>query len=229
LTDICQHLGELPMDDWAIQKSMMRTKCTQVMMQNLNHSLEIIRINSFVWLGNYMIDNFECVTEMIHAGVLNTILQTIKRENYNVRSVAVYALMTMFITCDETRRNNMEQSEFATGVMRTLVVVNKMLSWLGGFIEVGGGDPTMIVDILRVITIAIKWDRENALKELEDHGVLDRVALLIHHKDPVVFQCVDEILNLVDNHTQYNEERNHLAIMDTSTLEEGTFAGGFKF
>lgn len=228
LTDICQQLSELNMDDWAIQKSMTRTKCTEVMMQNLNHSLEVVRVNAFVWLGNYMIGNFECVVEMIHAGALNTIVQKIRREGYNVRSVAVYALMAMFHTCNETRCTNMEQSEFATGVMRTLVVVNKMLTWLGEFIDVAG-DPTMLVDILRVIIIAIKWDRENALKELEDYGVLDRVALLIHHKDPAVFQFTDEILNLVDNHSQYNEERNTLAIMDTSNLEEGTLVGGFKF
>lgn len=233
LCDICKELSELPMEDYAIQKSMAQTHCTSAMIRNLNHSVKSIRANAFVWLGNYMIGNFECVVEMLQpsspgCNVLNDILQKIKRDVHDVRCTAVYALMSIFITCDETRRADMSKRDFAEGIMRTLVVVNKMFTWLGDFLDVAG-DPTMMVDILRVISSALKWNKTQVLQELEDYGVMDRVALLVHHKDPVVYAHTSEIMELVDNHSQYAEERSNSAATLTMDMGPDSYGSVFNF
>jgi len=212
LVRIMTEIGALPFPIGLYQKCMRECGgIPQLVLATQEVRDSSLRRFAFCWAGNYMADGVEYVSELMTAGLLDSIRASVRQDLSEVSNAAVYALLTMFAACDEDReRNNGFSSKHADGVMGTIVVQYQMFRWVTPFIGVVGRE-AMTADILSTIYKALRWNRELTLSQLRNNS--DATSRLEHliadlkcNRRGDIYELAHKIENLIDDGEKMEEE-----------------------
>jgi hypothetical protein len=135
------------------------------------------RAHAFLSFGNYLADHYKSVGYMMGAGAMSVLLDAIRREHYAVRRQALFAVRSMILICDETRRNDMLYSDEASAIMKSLMKQHKLLDPVVPFIS--GEDIESARDAVEILATALRWDKNCVMDSMAGQEAEDRIQLLL--------------------------------------------------
>lgn len=150
----------------------------RLMVHNANRpDSEACRAHAFLSFGNYLSDHYRTVGYLMEVGAIPLMLDAIGREKHSVRRQALFAVRSMLMICDETRRNSMEFSQEASMIMKALVVQHKLLYPVAPFISVE--DLEGARDAIEIFLIVLRWDRNCVMSSMAGQDAEDRIQMLL--------------------------------------------------
>ncbi len=198
-------ISELKLGQGVFQKAAKESRCTSICFHAINSRDEIMRWRGFLLVGNYMSDGLEYVMDMMDGGVTPIIIARARDDTIAPRRTAIFALMSMFLTCN-FERENMTNRKTAEGVMRTLLHKFEMFRWICPLLGLPGQEK-MTVDILNVISTSLEWDHELTLEALAlgdgEHKVSDTLNRAVNElrgeRSNAVFQAASKVEALLND------------------------------
>ncbi len=224
IVKIFVQISALPLKEGEFQFAMRKANCVRLMMLVVQSNHPELRQHGFFWIGNYTADGVQFVHELIEAGIIDALIPSIRRDVADIRRSAVYALMTMFSACDEERKNNMQTSDIANGIMHALVTKHRIFTWIAPFISMAG-EEIVVIDILDVMARALQWNKKVTLEAIEHADALGRIDVILAEVTKLkgsqftaVYNAAVHVDNLVNNRPP---EQDRTELMETE------FDGGF--
>lgn len=218
-------LSALPLREHEFQLAMEGSGCIPLMLQQADHTDERVRLNSFLWMGNYAADGTAYVQNLMLAGALRSVSASIRDDRTPVRRTAIYALRKMFMACEYDFRNKMDVSAQASGLIHRLVVTENMFRWLRPHIGIAGSEETTC-DILQCAETALRWNRPAAQAALEESGTLERAMQMLDSPCTPIYEAVSRIDELLHGRVQHMQIGFAAAADDE---EPGVVMGSFNF
>lgn len=135
------------------------------------------RGNAFRSFGNYLMDDYKSVGYLMGAGAMSVLLNAIRREHYDVRCQAMFALMSMILICYEVYQKNMQFSQEANELLRALVTVHKILNAVVPFISAEDTQGTR--DAVVVLLTTLRWNKECVMNTTAGQEAEDQIQLML--------------------------------------------------
>lgn len=235
IVQIFVRLGFLPSKESEFQVCMEKAGCVPLMMRTVQSNEERLRQHGFLWVGNFMADSVVFVQRMIQVGLMDALIPSIRRDKEHIRRNAVYALMTMFSACDQDRRNNMQYSEMANGVMFALVAKHGLFRWITPFIGVTGQEDVSC-DVLNVVAGALRWNKRVTMEAIETADTPERVTMLLNQISGMkgsqytsLYNAAITVDDLMNDRQPEVDRALMMEIVEEGIIAPGVYQGGFKF
>lgn len=217
--------GRIAVEGATFQQIMASAGAIPAMVRLANDANEALRREGTTWIANYASEGVAYVEQLLECGAFDPIVACIRGSHQRdspVTRQSIFALVTACYSCIR------ERGERADDILGQLVVSKHVVRYTRPFVDMVGCDD-MTVDVLTLWHSLLVWNTAVITPLLEECGAMERVSILLGHRNMRIFKLAEAIEERVERADGMDVDHEAVEQPPPVMVAPGTWRGGFNF